>query len=89
MSDKQDDAAEVISMEDHLDAAHLASEAGQLLLAIRKEIGTSLSPEEARHLGDTKSHEFLAAAIGERHPHDGLLSEEGKDGAERLCRQRV
>ena len=86
---KQDKAAEVISWSDHMDAARLAHEAGQLLLGIREQIGTSLSPEEARHLGDTRSHQLLAAAIGERYPHDGLLSEEGKDGAQRLSRQRV
>ena len=74
---------------DDADAACLASDAGRLLLDLRKGIGTALSPEEARRAGDRLSHEFLAAAIAKGHPDDGFLSEEGADSTERLGRDRV
>src|ERR1039458_7034398 len=52
-------------------------------------INAGLSPDQARHEGDQRSHQFLARAIAELYPEDGLLSEEGADSTERLGRQRV
>jgi 3'(2'), 5'-bisphosphate nucleotidase len=76
-------------MADHLEAARLAGEAGRLLLELRTGINAGLSPDEARHEGDKRSHQFLARAIAELYPHDGLLSEEGADNTERLRCERV
>ncbi|MCL6091609.1 MAG: 3'(2'),5'-bisphosphate nucleotidase CysQ [Actinobacteria bacterium] len=67
----------------------MARDAGKLLLELRKGIGTLLTAQQARHEGDRRSHEFLAAAIAERYPDDGFLSEEGADTTERLSRDRV
>jgi 3'(2'), 5'-bisphosphate nucleotidase len=78
-----------VAKADHLEAARLAREAGRLLTGLRARIGAGLSPEAARHEGDRTSHEFLAKAIAERFPSDGLLSEEGADSTERLGRDRV
>jgi 3'(2'), 5'-bisphosphate nucleotidase len=74
---------------DHVAARSLAREAGDLLLEIRKGIGDTVPADQARHEGDARSHEFLAHAIGERFPADGLLSEEGADSELRLERERV
>ena len=74
---------------DHAAARSLAKEAGELLVEIRKGIGTMLLADQARREGDTRSHEFLAHAIAERFPGDGLLSEEGADSDDRLRRERV
>jgi 3'(2'), 5'-bisphosphate nucleotidase len=74
---------------DHAEAARLAGAAGRMLVELRRGIGTELSPEQGRHEGDRRSHEFLSRAITELFPHDGLLSEEGADSAVRLGRRRV
>lgn len=70
-------------------AARLAGDAGRLLLDLRKGIGTVFSADEARRAGDKRSHDLLAAAIAERYPSDGFLSEEGHDSEERLGKDRV
>ncbi len=74
---------------DHAEAARLAGAAGRLLMELRRGVGTELSPEQARHEGDRRSHEFLSRSISELFPEDGLLSEEGADSALRLGRRRV
>jgi 3'(2'), 5'-bisphosphate nucleotidase len=79
----------LVTAADHLEAARFAREAGRLLVELRTSINAGLSPEEARHEGDRRSHVFLAGAIAELYPNDGLLSEEGADSTERLGRQRV
>lgn len=68
-------------------AAHLAEHAGQILLEVR---------ESARHhgkelgrAGDAEANAVLVAALRELRPDDGLLSEEEKDNALRLTRERV
>ena len=84
-----DSAVTAVTAADHLEAAHLAEEAGRLLLELRSHIGSELPADEARREGDRRSHVFLARAIAERYPHDGLLSEEAADNPERLGRDRV
>ena len=84
-----DSAVTAVTEADHLEAAHLAGEAGRLLLELRSHIGAELPADEARREGDRRSHVFLARAIAERYPHDGLLSEEAADNPERLGRDRV
>jgi 3'(2'), 5'-bisphosphate nucleotidase len=67
-------------------AADLAAEAGRRLLALRARGG---DPDALRRDGDMSSHEFLAAELARQRPADALLSEEGKDGPERLSAGRV
>ena len=68
-------------------AAHLAEHAGKILLEVR---------ESARHhgkelgrAGDTEANAVIVAALRELRPGDGLLSEEEKDNALRLTKERV
>lgn len=67
-------------------ARDLASEAGQLLLALRAEGG---EPDALRKAGDRQSHEFLAAQLRQQRPGDAVLSEEGRDDLARLAAGRV
>ena len=87
--EEEPDLSASVAPADHLQAARLAGEAGRLLVELRTGINAGLSPDEARHEGDQRSHQFLARAIAELYPEDGLLSEEGADSPERLGHQRV
>ena len=75
---------------DHSLAAQLASEAGELLIATRRELtdagadGRTLKDE-----GDRRSHELLMQRLAEHRPDDAVLSEEGKDDLARLDAARV
>jgi 3'(2'), 5'-bisphosphate nucleotidase len=78
----------VFFMNDHALAAHLATEAGRLLLGVREEFaGADASDRKAA--GDRRSHEFLMEALGEERPDDAVLSEEGADDPLRLRSARV
>ncbi|TCM21793.1 3'(2'),5'-bisphosphate nucleotidase [Novosphingobium sp. PhB165] len=68
-------------------AAHLAEVAGKILLDVRASglfEGKSLGKA-----GDQTANQFLCHALREQRPEDGLLSEEEKDNAERLTKERV
>ncbi len=68
-------------------AAHLADQAGKILLQVRASGvfgGKSLGKA-----GDQTANQFLVHALREQRPEDGLLSEEEKDNAERLSQSRV
>lgn len=68
-------------------AAHLAQEAGRLLLAVRASgayEGKALGAE-----GDRAANRLLCAAIRASRPDDGLLSEEEKDDTARCGQSRV
>lgn len=74
-------------MNDHELAAHLAEEAGRILLQVRasrrhhgKELGRA---------GDAEANALLVAALRELRPDDGLLSEEEKDSPVRLDKLRT
>lgn len=68
-------------------AAHLAEQAGKILLAVR---GSGLfSGKALGKAGDQTANQFLCHALREQRPDDGLLSEEEKDNAERLTKSRV
>jgi 3'(2'), 5'-bisphosphate nucleotidase len=77
-------------LDDHALAAHLATEAGRLLIELRAELtrqgahGWQVMDE-----GDAAAHHFLAAALKAARPGDAILSEEGRDSSNRLTANRV
>jgi 3'(2'), 5'-bisphosphate nucleotidase len=73
---------------DHELAARLATEAGQLLLAVRTELATAPAADRKAQ-GDKRSHDFLMAQLAAARPDDAVLSEEGVDNPVRLRAQRV
>jgi 3'(2'), 5'-bisphosphate nucleotidase len=74
--------------EDDRLAGELAAAAGDLLLAMRSEIGFA-DPTALRKSGDRSSHDLLVRLLAERRPGDCVLSEEGTDDAARLSANRV
>jgi len=78
---------------DHLLAAELATETGQLLLAVRAELeGADAADLKAE--GDRRAHQLLMTRLAERAPGDAILSEEGtaeegRSGTGRLAAARV
>jgi 3'(2'), 5'-bisphosphate nucleotidase len=73
---------------DHTVAARLATEAGQLLLAVREELADATAAER-KAAGDKRSHDYLMEALARERPDDAVLSEEGVDDPVRLSAQRV
>ena len=73
---------------DHEVAARLATEAGQLLLAVREELADATAAER-KAAGDKRSHDYLMEALARDRPDDAVLSEEGVDDPVRLSAQRV
>ena len=74
-------------MNDHELAAHLAHEAGRILLEVRdsrKHHGKDLG-----RAGDREANALLVHALRELRPDDGLLSEEEKDSPVRLSKSRT
>jgi 3'(2'), 5'-bisphosphate nucleotidase len=69
-------------------AARLATEAGQLLLAVREELADATAAER-KDAGDKRSHDYLIEALARERPDDAVLSEEGVDDPVRLSAQRV
>ena len=76
------------SGEDHAFAAALATEAGELLLALRGSLGFA-DDQHLRSQGDALSQKLLAARLGEERPGDAVLSEEADDDHARLSSRRV
>jgi 3'(2'), 5'-bisphosphate nucleotidase len=72
--------------DDHQLADRLATEAGRLLLEVRRE---QLDPAALKAAGDRRSHELLMDALGRERPEDAVLSEEGRDDTARLQADRV
>jgi 3'(2'), 5'-bisphosphate nucleotidase len=68
-------------------AAHLAEQAGRILLQVRAS--GLFSGKELGKAGDQTANQFLCHALREQRPHDGLLSEEEKDNLARLAKKRV
>ncbi|MFN3863713.1 MAG: 3'(2'),5'-bisphosphate nucleotidase CysQ [Erythrobacter sp.] len=75
------------ALDDAALAAHLALEAGRLLMAVRE--GSGLAGKALGDEGDRAANRFLCTNIRSARPDDGLLSEEEKDNPERLGRSRV
>jgi 3'(2'), 5'-bisphosphate nucleotidase len=69
-------------------AGELATAAGELLVALRNDVGFA-DADSLRKLGDRRSHEFLVAALESAVPADAVLSEEGSDDRSRLDADRV
>ncbi|MBB4860153.1 3'(2'), 5'-bisphosphate nucleotidase [Novosphingobium chloroacetimidivorans] len=68
-------------------AAHLAEQAGKILLQVRAS--GVFGGKALGKAGDQTANQFLVHALREQRPNDGLLSEEEKDNAERLSQSRV
>jgi 3'(2'), 5'-bisphosphate nucleotidase len=75
-----------VSLDDHRDAAAIATQAGRVLLDLRER---GLPPAELKAEGDARSQHFIAEALASRHPDDAVLSEEAADDAVRLSSSRV
>jgi 3'(2'), 5'-bisphosphate nucleotidase len=75
-------------MDDDALAASLATDAGRLLLDVRRELAAA-DPQQRKAAGDRRSHEWLTQALEQARPDDAVLSEEGKDDASRLTADRV
>ncbi len=69
-------------------AVHLARAAGDVLLAVRRDV-EGLSDREIRDRGDAAAQEVLAAELARLAPDDAVLSEEAADDPVRLTRSRV
>jgi 3'(2'), 5'-bisphosphate nucleotidase len=73
-------------------AARLATEAGELLLAVRSELADA-TPEARKEAGDKRSHHFLMQALAAERPDDAVLSEEATEqeraNSSRLTADRV
>jgi 3'(2'), 5'-bisphosphate nucleotidase len=75
---------------DHDVARQVASEAGDLLLEIRRPLDAPGADARAvKDEGDRRSHELIVRRLGELRPGDAVLSEEGVADPSRLKAQRV
>ena len=74
-------------MDDRTLAGELATEAGDVLLAIRAESGLTGKP--LGDAGDRRSDDFLLARLENERPDDRVLSEESADDRSRLQAARV
>lgn len=78
------------SLSEHQDAAHVATEAGRALLALRCALDEEACDTTAlRDRGDRSSHDLIVKALAELYPQDPILSEEAKDHPARLDSRRV
>ncbi len=77
------------SWDDHEVSRQLATEAGRLLLDLRRSTPDSADQRWLRDEGDARSHRMIMERLAELRPDDAILSEEGKDDQERLGHQRV
>jgi 3'(2'), 5'-bisphosphate nucleotidase len=68
-------------------AAHLAEEAGRLLLAVRAS--GEFEGKALGKAGDEASNRYLIEALQDARPEDGLLSEERRCDGTRLAKSRV
>jgi 3'(2'), 5'-bisphosphate nucleotidase len=75
------------SPEDHALARRAVTEAGELLLELRRRPG--LHPETMRADGDWQAHKLIVELLKNERPDDAVLSEEGADNPIRVGYQRV
>ncbi len=75
---------------DHALAGRAATEAGQLLVALRAElIDAGVPPPLMGDEGDRRAHLLLLDLLTREAPGDAVLSEEGRDDLRRLQAERV
>jgi 3'(2'), 5'-bisphosphate nucleotidase len=80
----------VIDTDDHVTAARLAAEAGDMLVDLRARLtGDGVDGKSLGAEGDRASHELLMHRLAELRPHDAVLSEEGAADSARLAAERV
>ena len=80
----------VIGTDDHVIAARLAAEAGDMLVDLRARLtGDGVDGKALGAEGDRAAHELLVRRLGERRPDDAVLSEEGLHDSARLAAERV
>ncbi len=72
--------------DDHVVAAWAATEAGHLLLEVRRQ---GLEGSALKNAGDRSAHELLMRLLAQARPSDSVLSEEGDDDRARLRADRV
>jgi 3'(2'), 5'-bisphosphate nucleotidase len=77
---------EAAQLDDHHLAAWLADQAGERLLAVRRE---GLTGRELKDAGDRAAQDVLARLLAEHRPDDAVLSEEAADDKARLTARRV
>ncbi|HEX5166500.1 MAG TPA: 3'(2'),5'-bisphosphate nucleotidase CysQ [Thermomicrobiales bacterium] len=75
---------------EHDAAARIATEAGQVLLALRERAARQeIAPQVLRDKADHRSHDMLMRALTASFPNDPILSEEANDDGARLDSRRV
>ena len=91
-----DDRRPVASPGDHALAARLATEAGDLLVELRRRTaaeaeatGDAVDGKALGRAGDRQAHELLVAGLAAARPGDAVLSEEGVADPARLAAERV
>jgi len=84
------------STDDHALAARLATEAGELLVDLRRRVaaeaeaaGQSADGKALGAEGDRRAHELIVAGLAAARPGDAVLSEEGVADPARLAAERV
>lgn len=76
------------SLDDDALAAHVAGEAGALLMALRASDGFS-HPDALRGAGDRRANQLICDLLTTARPDDPILSEEAADLSDRLSSRRV
>ena len=69
-------------------AAEVAEDAGELLLAVREEIGF-YDPYDLGDAGDRRANTLILDRLRDERPHDAVLSEEAVDDLSRVQADRV
>jgi len=77
-----------IAPEDHALAAELATEAGELLVALRAR-NEDMARWRLGDTGDWEAHKLLVSRLAAERPDDAVLSEEGVEDPARLRAARV
>jgi len=81
---------QVAAPSDHALAARVATEAGELLLALRAELESAGTwPADVGDAGDRQAHHLIVDRLRGERPDDAILSEEGRDDLARLDLARV
>jgi 3'(2'), 5'-bisphosphate nucleotidase len=74
---------------DHDVSREIATQAGLLLVELRRSVLQRTDQSWLRDQGDARSHRLIMDRLAELRPDDAILSEEGKDDRGRLERSRV